>query len=129
MLKDPSKEVRRAAAFALRRLGGEVKAAVPSLILALKDQDHLVRINAACALGRIQPQDKGVIAALIPMLEDDSPTVRRTIFRIIRAMDPAATAASPAVRNALTDTQIHREASEVLEKMEGTRSSDRAAGG
>lgn len=90
MLKDPSKEVRRAAAFALRSLGLQAKAAVPSLLLALKDQDHLVRINAACALGSIQPQDEDVLAALIAMLADDSPMVRRTILRILRDMDAAA---------------------------------------
>jgi hypothetical protein len=108
MLEDPSKEVRRAAAFALRRLGSEVRAAVPSLLLALRDRDHLVRINAACALVSIHPQDESIRAALRAMIEDDSPAVRGAILRILRAMGPAATAASPAVREALRDTHACR---------------------
>jgi hypothetical protein len=114
-LQDPNAEVRRAAAFALWRLGSVAKPAVSSLIHGLKDQDPLVRITAACALGSIQPSYEGIVAALTPMLQDDNSNVRRTILRILRAMDSAATTVSPTVRKALMDmhAETYREASEL----------------
>lgn len=57
------------AALLLAELGPEAKAAVPTLVRALKDKDPFVRDAAASALGRIGPAAREAVPDLIALLE------------------------------------------------------------
>ena len=60
----------------MEKIGPEAKAAVPTLIQALKDDSSTVRLNAAKALFQIGFEAKQVVPALIQLLEDWNRDVR-----------------------------------------------------
>jgi hypothetical protein len=53
-LKDPNKNVRVGAAYALAKIGPDARPAIPKLREALKDRDLDVRAGAAYALKELQ---------------------------------------------------------------------------
>ena len=67
-LQHQSKEIRRAAAWALGLLGH--REAVPALMKLLKDSDPYVRGTAAEALGRLEAPE--ALPELVALLEDDN---------------------------------------------------------
>ena len=69
-LKDKSEHACSGAAYALGKIGTEVKDVVPALIIALKDNDRVVRMSAARAMGDIGPAAKGALPALEAALKD-----------------------------------------------------------
>jgi hypothetical protein len=77
--RDP--RVRRGAAFALGKAGGEALSAVPRLVRVLKDSAAPVREAAAYALGEIGSSSwKETFPALIPLATGDpDPMVRRSV--------------------------------------------------
>jgi HEAT repeat protein len=74
LLKDPNKDVRRAASYALITYP-ENASAIPPLIKVLGDPDREVRENAVLALSLMYPHD--VVAPLGTALKDSDPMTRR----------------------------------------------------
>src|SRR5262249_55258081 len=97
--------VRIWAAWGLRRIGAEAKAAVPQLEAALKDESGLVRVEAARALWAIGEQ-KSAIPALIDLLGHTDPHTRWGAAAALEAIGPKAKAAVPALLKALKDTEL-----------------------
>jgi HEAT repeat protein len=75
-LRDPSLEVRVAAAKGLGDNYWKAQPAVPALIEALKDESAEVRQSAAMALGRMGPAAKAAAAALARLEADPVEAVR-----------------------------------------------------
>src|SRR5262249_62246384 len=75
-LGSPDVNTRRAAAFALSRVGPGAADAVPALGAALKERDEAVRYYSAVALGKVGPAAKGAIPALIAALQGPESIVR-----------------------------------------------------
>ena len=96
-LKDSDKDVRKAAAEALGKIGD--KSAVPALIKALKDGYWQVRTAAAAALGKIG--DKSAVPALIEALKDKDSDVRTAAAEALGTIGD--TRAVPALIEALKD--------------------------
>jgi len=71
-------------------LGQFGKAAVPSLMEALRDTDGNVLILAATALGKIGPDAKAAVPALVPLLKDDEEEIRKAATAALQKIDPAA---------------------------------------
>jgi HEAT repeat protein len=86
------------AATALGRIG---RAAVPSLITALRHRDPQVREQAAAVLARIGPQAYEAVPDLTAALDDQDSDVRKTAARALGQIGPAAADAVPALMRAL----------------------------
>ncbi len=101
VLKDPDKDVRNRAAWAL----GEIKPTDPQIHLALaealKDPDKGVRSGAALALGEIKPTDPQIHLALAEALKDPDKGVRSGAALALGEIKP-------------TDPQIHLALAEAL---------------
>ncbi len=95
-LRDEKAERREAAAEVLGRIGPPARAAVPSLVAALKDKSSAVALTAAMALAQI---DATRAAAAVPLLADslDVPGAAVALANI----GPDARAAVPALIAAL----------------------------
>jgi HEAT repeat protein len=99
--------VRRAAAFALGKSGGEAVAAVPRLVHTLRDPVPAVREAAAYALGEIGPTSwEQTLPSLLTLLtNDEEPLVRRSAAYALGQFGKNLPTASPeqvgAVRDAL----------------------------
>lgn len=118
-LGDANKDVRRAAASALSRMGDvhtegwggwrgkqdspALKEAVPALVKALNDPDREVRLRAIGALGAIGPEAKEAVPALVRALGDRSASVRQTAVWVLGRFGPDAKEAVPALIRALDD--------------------------
>lgn len=126
-LKSKDAAVRRSAAFALGKMGLPVAWATPELLAALADDKPAVREAAAFALGEIGPTDNSRPSreALLARLKDDNAKVRRSAafalgrlgargatvavvnegasVNVAAILKDNATAAAPALREALTD--------------------------
>ena len=75
-IRDPSKEKRAAAAYALGQMGYEARDAMPTLLKALKDEETAVRRSASQAVSRIL-NSEGVLFAN-SMASSASPVRTRT---------------------------------------------------
>jgi HEAT repeat protein len=104
--------VRRSAAFALGRMGGEAYQAAPDLVARLqKDTDAGVRDMAATALGDIAASSPGggldvwdkAGAALEKALSDPDPRVRRSAAYALGSFGSHAAPAAAALKRALRD--------------------------
>ena len=92
-LGDENRNVRRAVAIALGRIG---LVAVPALIEALKDADTAIRLHAAFALGQMGPRAEAAVPALIDALKDADTQVSWRAVEALAAIGPQAEAAVPA---------------------------------
>jgi len=115
-LKDKDKDVRKAAAGALRKIGD--RQALPALLEALKDEDWRVRWAAAGALGEIG--DRQAVPALLEALKDEDWRVRQAAGALGEIGDPQAV---PALMEALKDSggwvrqEVAEVAAEALSKL------------
>ncbi len=85
---------RRAAAWALGKIGIQSKPTVPKLLDLLRDEDQLVSVEAAQALTKIEPEAfQKVIPSLITELKEKDPATRVAAARILgnigRPAEPA----------------------------------------
>ena len=84
--------LRAEAAVHLSQMGLRAKAAIPSLIRALKEDDDLnVRVRAAHALGAVGKGENTVTVALTEVLSDKSPSLRDAAASALWQADPAFT--------------------------------------
>jgi HEAT repeat protein len=90
------------AAYALRKIGPDAKAAEPQLELALKDDVSYVRVEAAGALWAIS-EHKAAIPALIELLKNEDAGVRYMAAESLERIGPKAKEAVPALTEALKD--------------------------
>ncbi|HZS46747.1 MAG TPA: M56 family metallopeptidase [Blastocatellia bacterium] len=96
-LKDPNKEVRHQALWALGQRGD--KRAVEGIIGALSDEDSSVRQQAAWALGQID--DRRAVAPLMSALKDSNESVRQQAAWALGQLDDKS--AVDALVGALSD--------------------------
>jgi hypothetical protein len=89
---------REIAAAALGRIG---RAAVPSLIQALKNRDPDVRKEAALVLARIGPDAFQAVPDLTALLDDENEEVRKAAARALGQIGPDAAEAVPALMRLL----------------------------
>lgn len=79
-----------------------VAAALPDIKKALADKDAIVRKAAAQAYGRCDPDAKEAVPLLTKMLKEETDDdVKIGVANGLAAMGPNASAAAPAVRDAL----------------------------
>jgi HEAT repeat protein len=102
-LKDGSIAVRRAAAYALGKMGPKAGEAVPALIETLQDMDTDTRLAAASALGDIGPAASTAVPHLGRAIKDGEAVIRTTAAYALGWIGPAAKAAVPALIEALKD--------------------------
>src|SRR5262245_17608262 len=101
LLRDPRPGARVAATEVLGLLGPAGSPAVPALQDAVADSDGMVRVCAAAALGRLG-QGEEAIPVLVAALGHSGEHVAATAAGALGALGPAAAAAVPALRLALT---------------------------
>jgi hypothetical protein len=89
---------REIAAAALGRIG---RAAVPSLVQALKNRDPDVRKEAALVLARIGPDAFQAVPDLTALLDDENEEVRKAAARALGQIGPDAAEAVPALMRLL----------------------------
>jgi HEAT repeat protein len=113
-LDGPQPEVRRSAAFALGKMGGQAYVAVRPLVRRLRrDRDAGVREAAATAVGDIVVDSGGALRGLWPeagpaleqALKDQDGRVRRSAAYALGAFGRQAAPARPALSAALEDPQ------------------------
>jgi len=75
---------RRAAAYALGKMGPEAKMAIPALTELLRDKDTEVRQAAAYALGAMGPEANTAIPALTELLKDEYEQVRKAAAEALK---------------------------------------------
>lgn len=104
LLEDPEAEVRRAAAFALARMGKDAAPAEKALaaLLGGKEEDAGARANAARALGAMEAGRNGR-AALLKALGDGDPAVRVNAAGALADLGAADGAAVAPLARALRD--------------------------
>jgi HEAT repeat protein len=96
--------VRGEAIMALVEIGGEISAAVPGLVKAVKDKDTNVQIQALKALGGLALKDERVTDALIWAVDKNLEThVRAEAALAIGMIGPSAKKAIPTLREILKD--------------------------
>src|SRR5439155_1265084 len=106
-LTDRQPKVRRAAAFALGKIGPPAAGSIPDLVRALKDSEATVREAAASALGEIGPADnRKTLPALMDALHEDADSaVRRSAAVALGSYGIRAVAATPQLLQALADRE------------------------
>jgi hypothetical protein len=94
-VRDPDRDVARAALEVIDRLGPAAKDAIPDLIVVLKGRDPFLRQAAMVSLGRM-----GAAAAkpLAAVLDNDEPAVRRAAAIALGRIGPPARAAAFALQ-------------------------------
>jgi HEAT repeat protein len=100
--------VRRNAAYALGKLGGQAAPAVPALLGRLRDESPKVREAAAYALGEIGQHgisDPGLVVALAGALKDEDYLVRRSAAYGLGSLGRNAAPAVGALVDALNDSK------------------------
>ena len=127
-LKDPDVQMRRNAALVLIELAADwpgkpivdIRAAIPSLIIATEDPDHHVRAWAAHAFAAIGPDAKEAVPAVTRLLKDPEEGPRNTGAIALGAIGAAAKTAIPALREALEDPKedVRRFAKAAIEAIE-----------
>jgi HEAT repeat protein len=101
-LQDDLPYVRLTAAFALKEMGSEAKAAVAPLTkVSLYDPDPRVRLEAAVALWKIERRTHGVIPILVRALQQPDELLHWIAADCLGEMGPAASDAVPALVQAL----------------------------
>jgi HEAT repeat protein len=106
---------------ALRRLGADARAAVPSLITCIDDRSSPYRLVAMEIVAGIGPQARSAVPAITRQLND--PDALNTALHSLDKLGPAAAAASPELRKLLradlndtrTMTIVHILQSTILE--------------
>lgn len=93
----PADGRRAEAARDLGSLGSGAKAAVPSLVKALKGTDGAVRGPSALALGRIQSQPESIIPLLIGLIDDPQGDVPEAVVEALGDFGPLSKAAVPKI--------------------------------
>ena len=84
MLEHPSAEVRKAAAYSLRRIGADPAASDGALIAALEDPNQQVRTEAALSLAKTAPDTPGLVDILREGLAMRSPYSIESITGLAR---------------------------------------------
>jgi HEAT repeat protein len=112
-LRDESPTVRRAAAYALGRIGPAAKDAAPGLAKLLTDPEADVQGAAASALVDI---GAAAVPELTKLLKDPEAGVRRFAASILGRIGPAAKDAAPELAKLLTgpDADVRRAAAVAL---------------
>ena len=93
----PADGRRAEAAQYLGELGPGAKAAIPSLIKALKGSDQTIRGPAAIALGKIQCQPETIIPLLIASIDDPQDDVQEAAIDALGEFGPLSKAAVPKI--------------------------------
>jgi len=116
-LKDERKEVKRAAALALGKIG---KDAVPVLEKALGTNDPFVRRYAARALGNVGDGAAGSVNDFVKALADTDAEVRREAVWSLGLIGPAAKGAAGALKKTLNDEDyvVRYAAAEALKRIQ-----------
>ena len=98
-----SAATRRGCAVVLAEIGADARAAVPSLVRALRDDSKDVRLAAARALGAIQAH--AALPALTKALKDEAPAVRLAAAGSLIALGADAGAVLPVLTRAVESDQ------------------------
>jgi HEAT repeat protein len=101
-LNDGDEPTRANAAEALGDLGPAAKAAVPSLMIAMRDEAEAVREQATLALVEIGA-DKSAVPALTGAVQDSDAVVRAAAASALAGIGSGARSALPALIEALRD--------------------------
>lgn len=129
-LSDSDVQVRRNVALFLGVAGGdwydrgrarlEIKACVPSLVLALADPDARVRELAAQAVGATGAAGVSAVPALMVLLDSPDEGDRNTSCIGLAGIGTAARDALPALKKALSDpsADVRRFAKRAIERIE-----------
>jgi HEAT repeat protein len=105
-LTDTDKSVRHYAAKTLAEIGIDAKSATSALIADLGDADADTRYYVVKALSKLE-LDKNhthAVPGLIRTLKDENPKTRYYSAKCLKSMGPAASAAIPALREAINDS-------------------------
>lgn len=118
-LADANPRLRSLAAIALRSMGAQASAALPGLIKALDDPDAFVRAPAAEALGAMGAAAVPAVDPLTRRLSSagEQVYVQRSIATALGNIGPAASAAIPALQQALKRPRVSYTAQEALLKI------------
>jgi HEAT repeat protein len=103
-LRDPSRDLRTAAANGLSKLGQdgiEIPEATDGLIALLDDSDSYTRSCAALALGHVGAEAAVVVPALAKHLEDPEPGTREWVTHSLQQAGPDVVLALPQLIHAL----------------------------
>jgi HEAT repeat protein len=121
-LKDPSADVRRAAAKSLGEMGADAMPAVPALIKALKDdKDMFVRRFSAQSLGELGPDAKSAIKELTNAMKDPKKEVAEAATSALSKMgDEGVPALVDTIKDKKKDLKVRQMAIQSL----GTMSKD-----
>lgn len=103
LLSSDDSVVRQEAVTALKLIGPNAEAAVPSLTKALEDRSEQVRWKAANALGEIGRRPEEAVPALVRMLSSKDSADRRWATVGLGRLGPDAVAAVPALIERLDD--------------------------
>jgi HEAT repeat protein len=117
-LRSERRQLRDAAAQALREIGPGAKTLALTLIERLKNEDNKVREIAAQALGHIVPNNEAAVPALIESLKDHAGVPTAAAWAL-GEIGPPAKAAVPALIEALEadDKWIRLRAAQALGKI------------
>jgi serine/threonine protein kinase len=120
VLEDRDASARWKAAEALGNMGGQARAAVPSLIGLLGDQQEVVRWRTAEALGKIGPDAVRAVPALVRTLSGTGLPATEAAKALGR-IGPPARESVPALATGLgsSDVYFRREIAKALARMGG----------
>jgi HEAT repeat protein len=104
-LRDKDPDIRKNAAWALRKMGPRAQAAVPALCEMSKDNNADLRRFAVAALGKIGPAASGAVPALIARLQDPDGVIRRYASWSLGCIGRPAKDAVPALIAMLKDKE------------------------
>lgn len=102
-LHHPHEKVREAAALALREIGIDAAAAVPTLILTIDDDSASVATATRRALERVCPSHPFAVPDLAEQLRHPNWAIRRAAVEALGKMGPAALGAVPFLVAKLAD--------------------------
>jgi HEAT repeat protein len=118
MLRSPDVNTQVQGAYGLSLLGGEARAAVPTLIEVLQNGSTLARQHAALALGKIGPDARDAVPALTAMLRDRDWLLRRHAAIALGEIGPEASSASAELKKLKRDLPAVRQpAADALSKI------------